>query len=353
MYLSTGTYAIQVLVISRSSLWSKTKTLVCRFCINNTHVPTELSRYTIPFKYIPRHRPAVPLVTNDGIRPECPLFHATIKSAPELWFETNSVLKPKPTSGLSPIEAQVSIWWTLRQKNYTHLSVVQLFIPSGRTFGLRDEIPFHIQLTGTASSLQALYSRLKLENVTDSSPSSPTLTIHSTTSLGAMSSSSDSRGKNKQKHEFDNNNLISLSVTLHRQVRIEVKEQVVWKSFIIGEGRIHPIPPPFDAEYYAGSERSFVPSPAAEDDPERIENLDGAGRICCHSDIEVGHFNVQGRVQVKVRLSTVGPFTNIAQIPKGISCIGNWLFEAGSTLRYWFGTVLSFEDGGSGFACDG
>lgn len=80
-------------------------------------------------------------------------------------------------------------------------------------------------------------------------------------------------------------------------MRVEVKEQVVWKSYIIGEGRIHPIPPPFDSEFYDGT---FVPSPADADDPERIENLDGAGEIRCRSDVDIGHFEMKGKVQVKV-----------------------------------------------------
>lgn len=65
-------------------------------------------RFTIPFKYRPRSRPPVPLLTHDGIRPGCPIFHATIKRAPEVWFETLSILRCKPASGLAPVEVQVS-----------------------------------------------------------------------------------------------------------------------------------------------------------------------------------------------------------------------------------------------------
>ncbi|KAJ3813321.1 hypothetical protein F5876DRAFT_74041 [Lentinula aff. lateritia] len=68
--------------------------------------------------------------------------HVTIQRAPEVWS----------ASGLAPVE-------------------VQLFMP-GRTFGLADEIPFHIQLTGTASLLSLLSASSKFRAPT------PTLTNH-------------------------------------------------------------------------------------------------------------------------------------------------------------------------------
>ncbi|KAJ4482104.1 hypothetical protein J3R30DRAFT_2124128 [Lentinula aciculospora] len=48
---SQCTYALKILFVNRGPLWNKTKTC------------------TIPFKYYPRSRPSVPLLTNDGIRP--------------------------------------------------------------------------------------------------------------------------------------------------------------------------------------------------------------------------------------------------------------------------------------------
>ncbi|KAJ3825872.1 hypothetical protein F5880DRAFT_177687 [Lentinula raphanica] len=79
-----------ILVVSRGPLWNKKHSFI------------------IPFRYRPRSTPSVPLVTNEGIRPGCPIFHATIKSAPEVWFETLSILQTKPASGLQPVEVQVS-----------------------------------------------------------------------------------------------------------------------------------------------------------------------------------------------------------------------------------------------------
>ncbi|KAJ3716873.1 hypothetical protein C8R42DRAFT_587348 [Lentinula raphanica] len=207
-------YALKILVVSRGPLWNKKHSFI------------------IPFRYRPRSTPSVPLVTNEGIRPGCPIFHATIKSAPEVWFETLSILQTKPASGLQPVE-------------------VQIFLPAARTFGLADTIPFHTQLTGTATSIQKLYTLFK-NSITKSD-------------------------------SINDRNYIFFGVTITRQVCVEVKDQVVWKSYNIGRGTLFPIPPPFEL--------------AMEDNP--IVNLDAAGEIRCQPDVDVGHFNVGGKVQVK------------------------------------------------------
>ncbi|KAH7877993.1 hypothetical protein F5879DRAFT_997125 [Lentinula edodes] len=247
---SQCTYAVKILLVTRSPLWNKTKT------------------FTIPFKYRPRSRPPVPLLTHDGIRPGCPIFHATIKRAPEVWFETLSILRCKPASGLAPVE-------------------VQLFMPSGRTFGLADEIPFHIQLTGTASSIQTLYRLLSpLSASSEFRALTPTLTNQSTR---------DSINSKYSVKENDDRNFVFFSVTLIRQVCVEVKDQAVWKSFSIGKGIIHPIPPPFELAVLADD--AFLP-PHSADHTEKIVNLDAAGEIQCQPDVDIGHFN-GGKVQVK------------------------------------------------------
>ncbi|KAJ3996899.1 hypothetical protein F5050DRAFT_1807284 [Lentinula boryana] len=253
---SQCTYALKILVVTRGPLWNKTQS------------------FTIPFKYRSRSRPLVPLVTNEGIQPGCPIFHATIKSAPEVWFETLSILQTKTASGLKPVE-------------------VQIFIPSGRTFGLADTIPFHTQLTGTSPSIQKLYTLLSPLSASAEYRAlqlSQTLSAQST----ADSISSIDRGKYSVVGRSDRD-YICFSVTLTRQVCVELKDQVVWKSFNIGKGVLHPIPPPFEL---AMADNPFF-SDSAEDDSKRIVNLDSAGEIQCWPDIHVGHFNVGDNVQVK------------------------------------------------------
>ncbi|KAJ3853400.1 hypothetical protein EV368DRAFT_81632 [Lentinula lateritia] len=116
--------------------------------------------------------------------------HVTIQRAPEVWFETLSFLRGKPASGLAPVE-------------------VQLFMP-GRTFGLADEIPFHIQLTGTASLLSLLSASSKFRALT------PTLTNQS---------ARDSINSKYLVKENDDCNFVFSGVALIRQVSVEVKDQ--------------------------------------------------------------------------------------------------------------------------------
>ncbi|KAF9070773.1 hypothetical protein BDP27DRAFT_1419555 [Rhodocollybia butyracea] len=110
------------------------------------------------------------------------------------------------------------------------------FIPSERKYGIKDEIPFHIQLTGPASSLKALYSHLLLEHI-DNGSSVVSLSPPPSPSLTGQPPACTSKSQT----------FISLRVTLNRQVCVEIKDQVVWKHFGIGEGRVHPLPPPFES----------------------------------------------------------------------------------------------------------
>ncbi|KAJ4491407.1 hypothetical protein C8J55DRAFT_603463 [Lentinula edodes] len=159
-----------------------------------------------------------------------PIFHTTIKRAPEVWFETLSILWGKSASGLAPVE-------------------VQLFMPCGRTFGLANEIPFHIQLTGTASSIQTLYLFL--------SPLSASSEFRALTSTLTITPP-------------EIRSIANIRVTLIRQVCVEVKDQAVRKSFSIGKGRIHPIPPPFELAVLADD--AFLP-PHSADHTEMVVNL--------------------------------------------------------------------------------
>lgn len=159
-------------------------------------------------------------------------------------------------------------------------------MPSGRTFEIADEIPFHVQLTGTASSIQTLYTLLSPLSVpSEFRALTPTLTNQS------------ARDSINSVKENDERNFVFFSVTLIRQVCVNVKDQAVWKSFSIGKGRIHPIPPPFELAVLADD--AFLPPHSQVDHTEKIVNLDAAGEIQCQPDVDIGHFN-GGKVQVKV-----------------------------------------------------
>ena len=147
-------------------------------------------------------------------------------------------------------------------------------MPSGRTFGLADKIPFHLQLTVCSSSIPAT-SGPKLKS----------------TPVSASAAGSAS---------------ISITISLSRQVYVKIKDEAVWKSVVIGQGRVHPLPPPFDSEYINLTSTQSGTTGTAEErdyDPERIENLDGAGEVECRPDIHFGHFD-SGRLRVKVLYTT-------------------------------------------------
>ncbi|KAF9073477.1 hypothetical protein BDP27DRAFT_280109 [Rhodocollybia butyracea] len=244
--ISQCSYTLKVVVVVRGPLWNKNKL------------------FSIDFQYLPRGRPSQPSISHSGNSPGCPLFNETIKCSPEVWFEHRSVLQTRPSSGLDPIE-------------------VQFFIPSERKYGIKDEIPFHIQLTGPASSLKALYSHLLLEHV-DNGSSVVSLSPPPSPSLTGLPPACTSKSQT----------FISLRVTLNRQVCVEIKDQVVWKHFAIGEGRVHPLPPPFES--VVADEEHQVSS--SQSSSETMGFLDGAGDIKCSADVKYGDFNV-GKVQIK------------------------------------------------------
>ncbi|KAJ3865562.1 hypothetical protein EV359DRAFT_80395 [Lentinula novae-zelandiae] len=138
-------------------------------------------------------------------------------------------------------------------------------MPSGRTFGIADEIPFHVQLTGTASSIQTLYTLLSPPSVPSKFRAlTPTLTNQS------------ARDSINLVKENDERNFVFFSVTLIRQVCVDVKDQALAVL----------------------ADDAFLPPHSQVDHTEKIVNLDAAGEIQCQPDVDIGHFN-GGKVQVK------------------------------------------------------
>ncbi|KIK69538.1 hypothetical protein GYMLUDRAFT_79671 [Collybiopsis luxurians FD-317 M1] len=201
-------YAIRTIVKMRGPFWDHKKTV------------------STPFIYRPRKRPPQPVIPAG--------FLSTVKVSPEEWFQTTSVLEARPSTKLQSINAS-------------------FFVPAVRSFGLRDRIPYHIQLSGPIPSLKEFYSHAQYEP--DAS------------SLSFLSPRSRS-----------NNLLLTVSVSLRRQVRVDVKGQSVWKTSLIGSGTLTALPPSIDLD-------------SSLDSSSQEMSLDWEGHIQCREEIHVGHFD--------------------------------------------------------------
>ncbi|KAH9480603.1 hypothetical protein JR316_0007203 [Psilocybe cubensis] len=179
----------------------------------------------IPFNYVPRtraHRPIIP----------SPCFFSAVKTSPEEWYQAVTPLKTRPNVQLDP--------------TYCHL-----FIPGARIYGLKDTIPFHVQLTGNVCSLQKMFS-VQLERVL----------------------SADSYNTVASKKYGEEKPL--LKVSLLRQVSVTMKGLKSFKNSIIGEGSIRAIPPDLTA----------CPMGTC-----REGHVDWEGELRCSEDIVTGGFD--------------------------------------------------------------
>ncbi|KAF5389225.1 hypothetical protein D9757_003541 [Collybiopsis confluens] len=175
-----------------------------------------------PFIYRPRKRPPQPIIPTG--------FLSTVKILPEEWYQTVSVLKARPRTKLEPIDAS-------------------LFIPAVRSFGLRDHIPYHVQLSGPITSLKEFYSHA--EYASNAPPST---------------------------HNRSNNLMVTMSISIRRQVRVEVKGQCMWKSIAIANGVFTALPPSFDSD------------PSLQDPTQHL-SIDWEGHVQCRDNVRVGHFD--------------------------------------------------------------
>ncbi|THV07949.1 hypothetical protein K435DRAFT_847745 [Dendrothele bispora CBS 962.96] len=228
-------YSLKVVVKTSKTLWTHHKTV------------------TVPLNYRPRKRPSQPII------PLNTTFFSSVKVCPEEWFQASAALKCNKCSDLTPLQ--------------THF-----FLPSVRVFALSDCIPFHIQLTGRLSSLQALLSRLKI--------------------AGEDNSSSDSTGM--ELFQPRGTNVMTMSATVHRQVSVKVNNQLAWHNAVIGKGNIRAVPPSFD------SSASSLDSCEVEMNSE--QSLDWEGEIKLREGVQVGQFDA-GNTSVKdfIIFSISGP----------------------------------------------
>ncbi|KAK7049934.1 hypothetical protein VNI00_005364 [Paramarasmius palmivorus] len=204
--------------------------------------------FRLPLHYLPRKRPHQPVLNGQD-------FLSTVKVLPEEWHQSSSVLKPRFSARdiLAPVN-------------------VHFFVPKVRVFGLSDTIPVHVQFSGPLSSLRAIYSHLTVED--------DTLPLWEQTKQAQTS--------------------MVLSVTLRRQISIEVKNQSAYKNWVIGTGVLRPVVPPF---------KDDVDEVRSATDP---GEMDWGGELRCKEDVKVGQFNA-GSIAVRdyILFSITSPLTTI------------------------------------------
>ncbi|PPQ92850.1 hypothetical protein CVT25_004338 [Psilocybe cyanescens] len=197
----------------------------------------------VPFNYVPRtraHRPIIP----------SPCFFSSVKTSPEEWYQAVTPLKMRPNVQLEPI--------------YCHL-----FVPGARIYGLKDTIPFHVQLSGNVCALREIFS-VQLDRV---------LSVDSYNTVASKKSPADKP---------------LLKVSLLRQVSVTMKGLKSFKNTIIGEGSIWPIPPDLSACTLGTCREGHV---------------DWEGELRCSEDITAGGFDASS-VHVKDFISlTLSPPT--------------------------------------------
>ncbi|KAJ7145701.1 hypothetical protein C8R44DRAFT_655621 [Mycena epipterygia] len=171
---------------------------------------------TIPirFNYSPRLRPWRPIQPSSD-------FFSDIKTMPEEWRQVVSQFKPRPKSPAQPID-------------------MHLFLPMAEIFGLDDTIPFHVQLTGSVSSLREF-----------------------------LPESGDTASPGKT----------TISGTLVRQIIVDINGRRASRSFVVGHAKLASSPPGAAADAHEAS-------------------LDWDGEVRCKADTLIGAFNA-GCVRVQ------------------------------------------------------
>ncbi|KAF8907759.1 hypothetical protein CPB85DRAFT_1223206 [Mucidula mucida] len=173
----------------------------------------------IPFNYRPCTQPNRPMLA-------IPLF-SSIKSSPEEWTQTLTVLKTKPNVNLEPIH-------------------------SNAIFSFADTIPIHLQLAGPLTSLRQLFR---------DPPATET-------------------------------SIVVVSVSIQRQIAVDVGGSRSWREFTIGEGKMMSVPP-------AVSQLEFH----SQDE----EVLDWEGELRAKPDVAVSGFVAAGVIVKDFILVTVIP----------------------------------------------
>lgn len=230
---------------SKLGFWKPQKTYVFQSYLHSASLSNSYHRYLIPVKYRPRTRPSRP------IHPSMTSLFSSLKPLAEEWHQIVTQISPKPNSDMETIHTQ-------------------FLIPSVQTFGLRDSIPFHIQLTGPLASVKHFLP--PNEDGTNSLYSD-------SKSYGSGSSHSSSSKRSLGSYS---NTAPTLRVFLARQILVEINGRKSWRNSTIGEGNVRPIPPP--------------PTNAATSRPE--VSLDWEGEVKCRDDVQCVGFK-SGNLMVK------------------------------------------------------
>ncbi|KAK0188949.1 hypothetical protein F5146DRAFT_1225624 [Armillaria mellea] len=166
----------------------------------------------------------IPITYYPRTRPERPPLYisllSSIKSCPNEWNQVLVTVKAKENYNVLPIQCNI-------------------FVPSVQAFSFSDVIPFHVQLSGPLFSLLMLFPQRSTEYET------------------------------------------SISVTMRRQIVVEIQGRKSWQNQEIGVGTMRPIPPPL-----------------AHCDSDEEKSIDWGGEIQCKPTVKVGGFAASG-VSVK------------------------------------------------------
>ncbi|KAK0441629.1 hypothetical protein EV421DRAFT_1711441 [Armillaria borealis] len=186
----------------------------------------------------------IPIIYAPRTRPNrptlsIPLFYS-VKSSPEEWTQSLMTMRTQSRATIEPIESN-------------------LFIPSVQIFSFSDIIPFHVQLSGPLSSLRQFFPQV---------PSS---------------SSQQS----------------SVTVTILRQIAVDVRGTRSWKNTTVGEGKIRPVPP-----------ASYSQSGSSQE-----ESLDWEGEVQCLPSVNVGGFSAAGVAVKDFIVVTMTPPTDSPFLP--------------------------------------
>ncbi|RXW25356.1 hypothetical protein EST38_g505 [Candolleomyces aberdarensis] len=224
LFLKTS-YSIRIaitrVVHQKLGLWTKTKHIL------------------IPFSYVPRsraHRPILPR----------PCFFSSVKTSPEEWYQAETTIKRRDSSSQSPLNCH-------------------LFVPAGRVYGLKDTIPFHLQISGRISTLRELFSSTELSRVYSAESH-----LTSSSSLPSL-----------------NHTPPVIRVFLMRQVTVEIRGQKSWRNIVAGEGALSSVPPLMSSCY----------SPTS-DACRESEHLDWEGDLRVNDEVDCAGFMV-ANAQVK------------------------------------------------------
>ncbi|KXN88093.1 hypothetical protein AN958_07552 [Leucoagaricus sp. SymC.cos] len=239
---------------------------------------TKTKRIFIPFEYYPRTRPHRPIV-------DSPCFYSGVKTTPEEWHQT--IVPMKTPQNADP--GQV----------YTHL-----LIPSARIYGIRDTIPFHVQLSGAEEALRAFLQPKSREfyALSASNANSPSL-------LSPSLSPTTSRTTSPQHSPLllsepplplwlDDATLPTLRVFLLRQVTLETRSgKKLWRNQILGEAKLVTVPPLLSTSCYP---------PFCVAEPQVEDHLDWEGELQVNERHNVGGWQAAG-VHIKdfIALSVV------------------------------------------------